>query len=91
MATPRVEGEREAKRKKESLGEYSCGKKIAPTKMMVDQRMKKMPGWSWIEVRNKVIAFVARKHSNPYMNEQCNILHFIDFEMRNPCFVNTDN
>ncbi|KAI5324213.1 PREDICTED: pentatricopeptide [Prunus dulcis] len=52
--------------------------------MMVDQGVKKMPGCSWIEVRNKVTAFVAGKHSNPCMNELCNILHFINFEMRNP-------
>ncbi|KAL6276936.1 hypothetical protein ACE6H2_020537 [Prunus campanulata] len=59
--------------------------------MMVDQGVKKMPGCSWIEVRNKVTAFVAGKHSNPCMNELCNILHFINFEMRNPCFGDIDN
>lgn len=55
-------------------------------KMMVNQGVKKMPGCSWIQVRNKVKAFVAGKHSYSCMNDElCNVLSLIDFEMRNPC------
>lgn len=60
-------------------------------KTMADQGVKKMPGCSWIEVRNKVTAFVAGKHSNPFIDELCNVLQYIDFEMRNPYFVDINN
>ncbi|KAM4116249.1 hypothetical protein ACB094_02G035900 [Castanea mollissima] len=38
----------------------------------------------WIEVRNKVTAFVAGNHSHPCLGDICKILHFLEFEMRNP-------
>ncbi|KAA8548528.1 hypothetical protein F0562_000205 [Nyssa sinensis] len=38
-------------------------------KSMVDQGVKKMPGCSWIQVRNKVTTFVAGRHSFPHMEE----------------------
>ncbi|KAK7860427.1 pentatricopeptide repeat-containing protein At2g36980, mitochondrial [Quercus suber] len=56
-------------------------------KAMLDQGVKKMPGCSWIEVRNRVTAFVAGNHSHPYLGDICKILHFLQFEMRNPCFI----
>ncbi|XP_015891001.3 pentatricopeptide repeat-containing protein At2g36980, mitochondrial isoform X2 [Ziziphus jujuba] len=56
-------------------------------KKMIDQGVKKMPGCSWIEVNNKVAAFVAGNHSHPFMEESCRILYFLESEMKNPCFV----
>ncbi|KAM5577569.1 hypothetical protein ABKV19_008090 [Rosa sericea] len=56
-------------------------------KRMADQGVKKMPGCSWIEVRNRVMAFVAGKNSDPFMDEVYNILQYIDFEIWNPYFV----
>lgn len=56
-------------------------------KKMVEQGVKKMPGCSWIEVNNKVTAFVAGNHSHPFMEELCTILYFLESEMKNPCFV----
>ncbi|KAK9289038.1 hypothetical protein L1049_017509 [Liquidambar formosana] len=58
---------------------------------MADQRVKKKPGYSWIEVGNKMAAFVAGDHSNPYMDELCKILYFLEFEMRSPCFIGFGN
>ncbi|KAL5555809.1 hypothetical protein UlMin_038045 [Ulmus minor] len=57
---------------------------------MVDEGVKKMPGCSWIEVRNEVTTFAAGNHSHPYMSELCQTLQFLEFEMRNPCFVGFD-
>ncbi|CAL5393156.1 unnamed protein product [Camellia sinensis] len=56
-------------------------------KAMIDQGVKKMPGCSWIEVKNKVIAFVAGRHSNPHMKELHEMLYFFEQEMRNPCYA----
>lgn len=60
-------------------------------KTMTDHGVKKMPGCSWIEVRNKVTVFVAGNHSHPYMEELCKILNFLKFEMRNPFFSGFKN
>ncbi|XP_050380901.1 pentatricopeptide repeat-containing protein At2g36980, mitochondrial [Argentina anserina] len=60
-------------------------------KRMADQGVKKMPGCSWIEVRNKVMCFVAGKNSKPFMDEVYSILQYINFEMRNPSFVDTNS
>lgn len=61
-------------------------------KAMLDQGVKKMPGCSWIEVRNKVTAFVSGNHSHPCLRDICKILHFLGFEMRNPpCFIGFEN
>lgn len=55
-------------------------------KAMADQGLKKMPGCSWIEVRNKITTFVAgRVLSHQYMEELCSILYFLEYEMKNPC------
>ncbi|XP_021594547.1 pentatricopeptide repeat-containing protein At2g36980, mitochondrial [Manihot esculenta] len=56
-------------------------------KAMIDEGLKKMPGCSWIEVRDKVTSFVAGNHFHPHMEELCKIIYFLDFEMRNPCFL----
>ena len=60
-------------------------------KTMSDQGLKKMPGCSWIEVRNKMTVFVAGDHSHPYMEELYKILNFLKFEMRHPCFSDFKN
>jgi pentatricopeptide repeat protein len=55
-------------------------------KEMVDEGLKKIPGCSWIEVGNKVTAFVAGQ-SQPCMEELYTTLHFLELEMRHPCFI----
>ncbi|KAL6225345.1 hypothetical protein ACLB2K_004195 [Fragaria x ananassa] len=59
-------------------------------KRMADQGVKKMPGCSWIEVRNEVLCFVAGKNSNPFMDKVYNTLQYINFEIRNPYFVDVN-
>ncbi|EEF45464.1 pentatricopeptide repeat-containing protein At2g36980, mitochondrial [Ricinus communis] len=59
-------------------------------KAMVDEGLKKMPGCSWIEVRNKVTAFVAGNHLYPYTDELYKTLYFLEFEMRSPCFSGSE-
>nr|KYP77182.1 Putative pentatricopeptide repeat-containing protein At3g25970 [Cajanus cajan] len=39
--------------------------KASVTRMMRERGVKKVPGWSWIEVKNKVHAFNAEDHSHP--------------------------
>lgn len=56
-------------------------------KTMVDRGVKKMPGCSWIEVRNEVKAFVAGNSCNSCMDELCKVLCCLQLEMRNPCFL----
>ncbi|KAF5736919.1 pentatricopeptide repeat-containing protein [Tripterygium wilfordii] len=60
-------------------------------KLMADQGLKKIPGCSWIEIRNEVIAFVAGSLSHPYMEELHRIIQFLEFEMRNPCFISFES
>jgi pentatricopeptide repeat protein len=59
-------------------------------KEMVDEGLKKIPGCSWIEVGNKVTAFVAGQ-SQPCMEELHTTLHFLELEMRHPCFIDCEN
>ncbi|XP_050216151.1 pentatricopeptide repeat-containing protein At2g36980, mitochondrial [Mercurialis annua] len=54
-------------------------------KAMVDQGLKKMPGCSWIEVRNKVTSFVAGNYFCSHMDELYKMLYMLEFEMKNPC------
>ncbi|GMN33384.1 hypothetical protein TIFTF001_004124 [Ficus carica] len=54
---------------------------------MLEEGLKKMPGCSMIEVRNKVTAFVAGNHSCPFTLELYKMLNVLEFEMRNPCFA----
>ncbi|XP_054785916.1 pentatricopeptide repeat-containing protein At2g36980, mitochondrial-like [Prosopis cineraria] len=56
-------------------------------KEMVDQRVKKVPGSSWIEVKNKVAAFVSGNNSHPQMGDICKIVYLLELEMRHPCPV----
>lgn len=43
--------------------------KASITKLMRERRVKKVPGWSWIEVKNEVHAFNAEDHSHPQWKE----------------------
>ncbi|KAK7250528.1 hypothetical protein RIF29_33026 [Crotalaria pallida] len=43
--------------------------KASVTRLMRERRVKKVPGSSWIEVKNKVHAFNAEDHSHPQCNE----------------------
>ncbi|KAG7996169.1 hypothetical protein I3843_01G145600 [Carya illinoinensis] len=60
-------------------------------KAMSDHGVKKTPGCSWIEARNKVTTFVAGSHSHPYLQDICKILHILEFEMKNPSFIGFEN
>ncbi|XP_027359591.1 putative pentatricopeptide repeat-containing protein At3g25970 [Abrus precatorius] len=52
---------------------YGCLKmwneKASVTRLMRERGVKKVPGWSWIEVKNKVHAFNAEDHSHPQCEE----------------------
>lgn len=54
-------------------------------KTMVEQGVKKVPGISWIEVKNEVAAFVSGNNSHPNMGDICKILFLLQLEMRHPC------
>jgi pentatricopeptide repeat protein len=43
--------------------------KASITRLMRERGVKKVPGWSWIEVKNKVHAFNAEDHSHPQSEE----------------------
>ncbi|KAK7361950.1 hypothetical protein VNO77_04046 [Canavalia gladiata] len=43
--------------------------KASITRLMRERGVKKVPGWSWIEVKNKVHAFNAEDHSHPHSEE----------------------
>ena len=43
--------------------------KASVTRLMRERGVKKVPGWSWIEVKNKVHAFNAEDHSHPQCDE----------------------
>ncbi|KAF4355782.1 hypothetical protein F8388_011974 [Cannabis sativa] len=58
---------------------------------MLDKGVKKMPGCSWIELRNKVTTFVAGDHFFPFKAEVHKILNSLEFEMKNPCLVGFEN
>ncbi|CAI8610582.1 unnamed protein product [Vicia faba] len=51
-------------------------------KEMMDQGVKKVPGCSWIEIRNVVTAFVSGNNSYSYMDDISKILHILELEMR---------
>ncbi|XP_061367977.1 pentatricopeptide repeat-containing protein At2g36980, mitochondrial [Gastrolobium bilobum] len=51
-------------------------------KAMLDQGVKKVPGSSWIEIRNSVTSFVSGNNSYPYMADLSKILYFLELEMR---------
>lgn len=56
-------------------------------KAMAQQSVKKMPGYSWIEVRNMVIFFVAGDLSHPMTEDIHAILELLEYEMRNSTFI----
>ncbi|KAF2298231.1 hypothetical protein GH714_020503 [Hevea brasiliensis] len=39
------------------------------TRLMRERKVKKVPGWSWIEVNNEVHAFIADDRSHPHCKE----------------------
>lgn len=53
-------------------------------KAMADRGIKKMPGCSWVEVRNQVAAFVAGSNSFPYMEDVHKMLVILRSDMRFP-------
>ncbi|CAN0855976.1 Pentatricopeptide repeat-containing protein At2g36980, mitochondrial [Linum grandiflorum] len=53
-------------------------------KEMVEEGLKKQPGCSWIEVRNKVTCFVAGRYSCKEEMEKA--LHSLQYEMRKTCY-----
>ncbi|KAG5001732.1 hypothetical protein JHK87_022804 [Glycine soja] len=59
---------------------YGCFKmwdeKASVTRMIRDRGVKKVPGWSWIEAKNKVHAFNAEDHSHPQCSQSQN-MHFL--------------
>lgn len=59
-------------------------------KAMVDQGVKKVPGSSWIEIRNEVTAFVSGNNSYPHMVDISKILYSLELEMRHTWPVNLD-
>ncbi|MED6205471.1 hypothetical protein PIB30_018073 [Stylosanthes scabra] len=59
-------------------------------KAMMDQGVRKVPGNSWIEIRNKVTAFVSGNNSYPDMAEISKMLCFLELEMRHIWLFNFD-
>ncbi|XP_058100480.1 pentatricopeptide repeat-containing protein At2g36980, mitochondrial-like [Magnolia sinica] len=59
-------------------------------KAMSAKGVKKVPGYSWIEVRNNVMVFVAGDLSHPMMDAMYMILESLESEMRNPTFHGFD-
>ncbi|KAJ8774292.1 hypothetical protein K2173_009723 [Erythroxylum novogranatense] len=43
--------------------------KACITRLMRERKVKKVPGWSWMEVNNEVHAFCAEDHSHPQFKE----------------------
>lgn len=54
-------------------------------KTMADHGVKKRPGCSWIEVQNKVMAFVASNSLCVYKEDMSSILYLLEYQLRNPC------
>ncbi|XP_016171688.1 pentatricopeptide repeat-containing protein At2g36980, mitochondrial isoform X2 [Arachis ipaensis] len=57
---------------------------------MMDQGVRKVPGSSWIEIRNKVTAFVSGNNSCPHIAEISKMLCFLELEMRHIWLINFD-
>ncbi|XP_043708262.1 pentatricopeptide repeat-containing protein At2g36980, mitochondrial [Telopea speciosissima] len=70
-------------------GQWKEAEKVR--KALVEQGVKKMPACSWIEVGNRVMVFVAGKHSYPHMEDLYKILNFVKSEMRNPNLFGFEN
>ncbi|XP_050203501.1 putative pentatricopeptide repeat-containing protein At3g25970 [Mercurialis annua] len=43
--------------------------KACMTRLMRERKVKKVPGWSWIEVKNEVHAFIADDRSHPHCED----------------------
>ncbi|KAJ6991648.1 pentatricopeptide repeat-containing protein [Populus alba x Populus x berolinensis] len=56
--------------------------KASVTRLMRERKVKKVPGWSWIEVKNKVHAFKAEDRSHPYSEDVYQILGELMEEMK---------
>lgn len=54
---------------------------------MARQQVKKLPGFSWIEVKNEMASFVAGTQSNACMRELSYMLSILGSEMRYPITV----
>lgn len=55
---------------------------------MAQEQVKKMPGLSWIEVKNEMATFSAGKHSNSSQNEEIyRILSVLESDMRYPVYI----
>ncbi|KAI3697550.1 hypothetical protein L6452_30643 [Arctium lappa] len=57
-------------------------------KAMADRGVKKMPGCSWIEVKNKVMAFVAGNGLCVHKEDMSSILYLLEYQLKNPCWWN---
>lgn len=51
-------------------------------KLMRDRRVKKVPGWSWMEINNEVHSFNAEDHSHPQCRETYQLLRQLMNEMK---------
>ncbi|KAK4477941.1 hypothetical protein RD792_017206 [Penstemon davidsonii] len=56
-------------------------------KAMADKGVKKMPGCSCIEVRNRVMAFVAGSNSCSYIEQMHMMINLLESEMRFPISI----
>ncbi|KAG7626603.1 Pentatricopeptide repeat [Arabidopsis thaliana x Arabidopsis arenosa] len=62
--------------------------KASVKKMMKERGVKKVPGWSWIEIRNQVKAFNAEDRSNPLCQEIYMMIKDLTQEMQ---WLDSDN
>ncbi|EHA8586588.1 Pentatricopeptide repeat-containing protein, mitochondrial [Cocos nucifera] len=56
-------------------------------RVMMEQGVKKVPGFSWIEVRDMVMEFVSGSQSVNHMIDMHNMIGLLNYEMRNPSFI----
>ncbi|KAJ0237923.1 putative pentatricopeptide repeat-containing protein [Hirschfeldia incana] len=62
--------------------------KASVKKVMKERGVKKVPGWSWIEIRNEVCAFNAEDRSHPLCEEIYLMIEDLTHEMK---WLETDN
>ncbi|KAK1426894.1 hypothetical protein QVD17_15574 [Tagetes erecta] len=53
-------------------------------KVMADHGVKKTPGCSWIEVKNKVTAFVAGNSLCVDKDDMSSVLYLLEYQLKNP-------
>ncbi|KAL6985138.1 hypothetical protein U1Q18_018514 [Sarracenia purpurea var. burkii] len=63
--------------------------KASVKRLMRDRGVRKVPGWSWIEVKNEMHAFNAEDHSHSYCEEIYHVLEKLLDEIKN--FENATN